>query len=89
LRAAKRLDRKRGIQHFTSFAGELTDATTTELVEDAYRRAAEQHVGVGRVIRSRPLKGGGESTDILIVEDGAGARGGGRSTASSPATRRG
>jgi hypothetical protein len=70
LRAAKRLDRKRGIQHFTSFAGELTEAATIELVEDAYRRAAEQHVGVGRVIRSRPLKGGGESTDILIAEDG-------------------
>ena len=70
LRAAKTLDRKHGIQHFTSFAGELTEAATIELVEDAYHGAAETNVGVGHVIRARPLKGGGESTDMLIIEGG-------------------
>ena len=32
LRAAMRLDRNRGIEHVTSFAGELTEAATIELV---------------------------------------------------------
>jgi hypothetical protein len=70
LREARKLDAKNGAQHFTSFAGELTEAATIEMVEDAHRRAAEKHLAVGRVARARPLKAGGESTDIFVVEGG-------------------
>lgn len=70
LRAAAELDPKRGAQHFTALAGELTEAATIELVEDAYERAAQKHLGIGRVLRAQPMKGGGETTDILIVEGG-------------------
>lgn len=70
LRAATNLDPKNGAQHLTSFAGELTETVTVEMVEDAHERAAKNHPGVGRVTRARPMVGGGESTDILIVEGG-------------------
>lgn len=70
LRAAIKLDHRKGAQHFTAFAGELTEVATVELVEDTYDRAAARHLGVGRVMRARPLRNGGESTDIFVLEDG-------------------
>lgn len=70
LRAARDLDPKRGAQHLTAFAGELTEAATIEVVEDAHKRTAAKHLGIGRVTRARPLKGGGESTDLFILESG-------------------
>lgn len=70
LRAAKKLDPRKGVQHFTAFAGELTEAATIELVEDAHERASERHLNVGRVLRAQPLKGGGESTDIFVLANG-------------------
>ncbi len=70
LRAASNLDPRNGAQHFTSFAGELTEVATTEMVEDAHERAAEEHLGIGRVMRAQPLAGGGESADILVLANG-------------------
>lgn len=70
LRAAINLDPKTGAQHLTAFAGQLTEVATVEMVEDAYERAAARHVGVGRVQRAQPLSGGGESTDIFVLENG-------------------
>jgi len=70
LRAAARLDPNKGAQHFTSFAGELTEAATIEMVVDTYERAAKSHLGMGRISRAMPLKGGGESTDIFVLESG-------------------
>ena len=70
LRAAIKLDHKRGAQHFTAFAGELTEVATVEMVEDAHRRASAKHLAVGRVMRAQPLREGGESTDIFVLESG-------------------
>ncbi len=70
LRAASKLAPKNGAQHFTSFAGELTESATIEMVEDAHRRACEKHLSIGHVKRARPLRSGGESTDLIIVEGG-------------------
>jgi hypothetical protein len=70
LRAAIKLDHKKGAQHFTAFAGELTEVATVEMVENAHERAAEKHLGVGRVMRAKPMGGGGESTDMFVLENG-------------------
>ena len=70
LRAAIRLDPGNGAQHFSAFAGELTEVATIETAEDAHERAAENHLGVGKVMRAKPLTAGGETTDIFVLESG-------------------
>ncbi len=64
LRAAIKLDPRTGAQHLTSFAGELAEATTVEMVEHAHEHAADTHLGVGRVMRAQPLASGGESRHL-------------------------
>lgn len=70
LRAAGKLGGRTGVQHFTSFAGDLTEAATVEMVEDSHARVAADHLGVARVSRARPLRVGGESTDIFVTDGG-------------------
>jgi len=70
LRAASKLDPKKGAQHFTAFAGELTEVATIEMLEDAHERAVKAHLNIGRVLRAQPLRGGGESTDIFVLQGG-------------------
>jgi hypothetical protein len=59
LRAARDLDPENGVQHFTSFVGELTEASAIEVLEDAHARARQKHVRIGNMSRARPLKQGG------------------------------
>jgi hypothetical protein len=66
LRAARVQDRRSGVQKFTAFAGELTEVSTIEMLEDAHTRAAEQYLGAGRVLPARGLRKGGESTDAFV-----------------------
>ena len=70
LHAAGKLGSNDGAQHLSSLAGELTEVATVEMVEDAHQRAAQKHLGVGRVMRAKPLKVGGESTDMFVLANG-------------------
>lgn len=71
LMESRRRDRRNGVKRFTAFAGELTEASTIETIEDAHERAARELRAAGQVLGARPLREGStdESTD-LFVRDG-------------------
>lgn len=68
LAAASARDPEHGAHRFTAFAGEVTEVSTIETLEDAHARAAKEHLHAGDVLPARPLRAGGESTDVFIRE---------------------
>lgn len=46
----------------------MTEVSTIETLEDAHARAAKEHLHAGDVLPARPLRAGGESTDVFIRE---------------------